>query len=1140
MPLQKILYVIGSLDLGGAERHVSLISPRLKQLGWEPIIYCITRRGIQSDGVEKNGVRVIGPPWEIGPGQMPFGKLVRMVASCIKLFGLLLFQRPQIVHFFLPLAYVIGAPLAFLARSPILIMSRRSLNLYQRQHPVLSRLEMWLHRRMDAILGNSRAVVDQLVELEGCSRDKVSIIYNGIDVASIDRVEATDDTSISKPSVLVFIIVANLIHYKGHSDLIEAFAIVQQRLPERWSLLCIGRDDGIRAKLEIQTQKLNLASHVHFLGERTDVASLLKLADIGILCSHQEGFANAILEGMAAGLPMVATDVGGNAEAVVHGQTGLIVAPHDPAALGAAILELASNALAREQMGSAARRRVEERFSMDQCVSHYDDFYHAVTRTHHADEREDSRKPREKIEKLRISQSLRLFGIIAVTCVTFGIALSAVDLSAVWSATKHLSPVPILGAGGLLLLGILLATVRFRYMASDIGHALSPRDAMLALGVGQIAGALTVQYFGQIAARSTVLAPRGFSPPANIFLATYERLTAAVVSVILAVAGSWYLFGNIAINLQTGGNEFLKIAAGLFVTVVAAATLGWGRAALMAIPRQKTGKIFISLTRNLLLSLAIQACTVTAYVIIALSLSPAIPLNNIFAASAVVAFAASLPISFSGWGVRELSAMLVLGIVGIQSETALAIAVLIGILALAVAASLAAAALLIPRKHAPYAAIQWDTVRQINIVTAVQCGIPLIAATAVYFQIHLPVRTTLVNVNLADPLAILGGALFLLYYVIRKSSQWRLVGLTSHVLIVTAVMIFAFLHGLQSFGWSDWAFNNKLLGWFVLLCYAATGALIVKSRHDGLSLFVRTFVATAVGVILLDLALLLVDSLIIKLPVGFVSLPIVGFSQNRNALGFILVLAICGLTIMSRRSRPWILGILLSGLWFAGSRAAFGAVTVVLILAVIMRALTGREIALGVAIGAGTIIVIPSVQFIIALFGFKASLIALFGVKASSRDFIDWVIQLSPESSDNERFTSISDGIKIFFSHPIFGAGLGAFVKAQLELGQRIVVIHSTPVWLLAETGLIGFFAFAVPAVRIFWKEWSEPNKDAAGRMLILIMVTFGIVSLAHEILHQRAFWLLLGAALAYLPSNMWASDHRTDPGLTKLPQTGP
>ena len=115
-----------------------------------------------------------------------------------------------------------------------------------------------------------------------------------------------------------------------------------------------------------------------WLGQRDDAPALLAAAGVGILCSHQEGFSNSILEGMAAGLPMLVTDVGGNAEAVVDGETGLVVPAHDPARLGAALASLAGDPAPRRAMGAAGRRRAAEHFSLDECVAAYERLYEGL------------------------------------------------------------------------------------------------------------------------------------------------------------------------------------------------------------------------------------------------------------------------------------------------------------------------------------------------------------------------------------------------------------------------------------------------------------------------------------------------------------------------------------------------------------------------------------------------------------------------------------------------------------------------------------------------------------------------------------------------------------------------------------------
>ena len=377
---KTVLYVIGSFDLGGSERHLALISPRLRKLGWRVCVFCLTREGTQAAEVKAAGVEIIRPPLSSVQGGW-FLRALRLALSSFKLMTLMAWRRPAIVHFFLPASYMIGAPLAILARIPFRIMSRRSLNLYQQNHPVARTIERHLHRHMSAILGNSRHVVRELVEGEHCPPDRVGLIYNGIDLSEFERATSSfshSDRARSKRPGLVLISVANLIPYKGHADLIEALSTIAPKLPPDWQLLCVGGDYGLGGKLREQVSELKLSERIQFLGERRDVGALLRSADIGLLCSHQEGFANAVLEGMAAGLPMIVTDVGGNSEAVVHGKTGLVVPPGDPYAIGQAILELASDAPKRSAMGNAGLERVKRHFTIERCVSDYDRLYQGL------------------------------------------------------------------------------------------------------------------------------------------------------------------------------------------------------------------------------------------------------------------------------------------------------------------------------------------------------------------------------------------------------------------------------------------------------------------------------------------------------------------------------------------------------------------------------------------------------------------------------------------------------------------------------------------------------------------------------------------------------------------------------------------
>lgn len=377
----RLTIVTLTLDTGGTERHIAAIAPRIAEGGFDVTIVCLGRPGAQADEVRRQGVRVIAPA--IGAQRFTTsrgGTAIALSAGMALLAKELLTHRPDMAHFFLPLPYLAGGTLARFARVPRLVMSRRSQNDYQAKRPGLARCEHKLHRRMDLILANSRRVHDELLG-EGAHPARTGLIYNGLDLA---RFSATTDRNQGRrrlgiaPDALVLAIVANLIPYKGHADLIAALGVIRSRLPTGWRLLVIGRDDGLGPKLHDQAAALGIADNVLWLGERQDIPGLLGLSDIGLNVSHEEGFSNAVIEGMAAGLPMLVTHVGGNNEAAPDGVAGLVVPPRNPQALAVAIARLASDSALRHRLGQAAQECANRLFSLESCVGHYLEAYRAL------------------------------------------------------------------------------------------------------------------------------------------------------------------------------------------------------------------------------------------------------------------------------------------------------------------------------------------------------------------------------------------------------------------------------------------------------------------------------------------------------------------------------------------------------------------------------------------------------------------------------------------------------------------------------------------------------------------------------------------------------------------------------------------
>jgi glycosyltransferase involved in cell wall biosynthesis len=370
---QRVIVVTRKLDVGGTERHLLQVLPRLDRRRFDVHVTVLRPYGRLEELLRKAGIPVTRPPFALSGW-------LGLAGSAVALLVRMAMQRRTIFHFFLPEAYAVGGLCGMLTRHSNLVMSRRSLNRYQSGHPYVAHLERILHGTMRCVLGNSRAVLKELAE-ERVPSDRLALIYNGIDATRFQVTrpagEIRAELGVDKDA-LVLTTVANLIPYKGHADLLSALTIATANLPRPWHLLCVGRDDGILGSLRMQAEQGAIAGHIVFLGERRDVADLLNASDIGLLCSHEEGFSNSILEGMAASLPMIVTAVGGNAEAVVDGENGLVVPPHDPMALTHAILMLAAAPEERRRMGESGRRRVERMFSLDACVKAYENIYSAV------------------------------------------------------------------------------------------------------------------------------------------------------------------------------------------------------------------------------------------------------------------------------------------------------------------------------------------------------------------------------------------------------------------------------------------------------------------------------------------------------------------------------------------------------------------------------------------------------------------------------------------------------------------------------------------------------------------------------------------------------------------------------------------
>ena len=187
-------------------------------------------------------------------------------------------------------------------------------------------------------------------------QDQLRVVHNGV-----SDTEHRARPGRAEPVVLTM--VARLAAPKDHRLLLEALA----QVPGSWELRLVG-DGPQRGELEALAARLGLGERVSFLGQRLDVAELLADSQVGLLVSRQEGFPLVVLEAMRAGLPVIASDVGGIREAVEHEATGLLVARGDHSGLSAALTRLVADPLLRTRWGAAGRAAYEARFTVEQMV----------------------------------------------------------------------------------------------------------------------------------------------------------------------------------------------------------------------------------------------------------------------------------------------------------------------------------------------------------------------------------------------------------------------------------------------------------------------------------------------------------------------------------------------------------------------------------------------------------------------------------------------------------------------------------------------------------------------------------------------------------------------------------------------------
>ena len=232
--------------------------------------------------------------------------------------------------------------------------------------------------RVDRVLSVSERLADRMAREVGYPRERIQTIHNGLDPAQWaagNRNQTRAALGAASNEVLV-LAVGRLVRVKNHAMLLTAFA--RARTDGVRCRLLIAGDGPLKPQLESLVRSLGIDADVTLLGERRDVPDLLAACDVFVLSSDSEGMSNTIIEAMAAGRPVVATDVGGNPELVADGETGVLVESGSAAAMAAAIAALATDCATRERMGAAGRDRACREFAVSRMLADYERLYLTV------------------------------------------------------------------------------------------------------------------------------------------------------------------------------------------------------------------------------------------------------------------------------------------------------------------------------------------------------------------------------------------------------------------------------------------------------------------------------------------------------------------------------------------------------------------------------------------------------------------------------------------------------------------------------------------------------------------------------------------------------------------------------------------
>lgn len=671
-----------------------------------------------------------------------------------------------------------------------------------------------------------------------------------------------------------------------------------------------------------------------------------------------------------------------------------------------------------------------------------------------------------------------------------------------------------------LILAGLITSYRFYVLTQQFELGLPFRSAHFINIMSQVSGLVMFQTLGQVISRAGIGSLYTRNPQRMVLLTFIEKGASFFSLFFIAIIGVYSAIKTIHVDL-------LSISPLLFIfgTLLIGVLVIW-KYGLTASERRYLKKSFsliikVRFGHITLTCVGVHLLTLSGYVIVAHSFLPASSVWLLAAAFGVVMLGASFPISFAGWGVRELTAGFVFSTLSLDPAIGVIVAALIGILSLvAIAAHGLVCTMLLKNEKAPTVpklVVGHDKLHMERLTAFISAGA---IALLIGSQMPISALTSKTTVNLADPFALVGGLTFIAFWYLwhKKSAIWRVPHMNLGLALFIAMILLGWVVGYLKYGSGSWASVNRGFGLIIVFCYLASGAM-----------FTAFFGRKSIVTILRVMFLITVPAYVIYWTVitfhlipyetmqgmGWFSNQFNGLANNRNAFALQMSLVLALMIAIPKPSRGggWAFPIAIVTFFILASGSRTGMLSSITIfgLAMYMRLLDTASFTriLGYFVAflfldfAGHFFLDPG-QYLLSFITGEEYLIG--HLRTQDMLFLQ-----------TDRMASYIGGFNMWKEHWLIGGGLGAFIDSQ---GSIPLIIHNTVLWILAEMGIVGLTLWLVLPLSLVSHALRNGVRNASWEdsALLLCLVSAFIFSLVHEIYFQRIIWFFIGL----LTSNHW------------------